>query len=490
MVLSYPKPNGTAFAFSRDGKYLASGSEEKVLLFDVTTCQKIKEFAGHTDSLQSFAFTPDGKTLVSSSNDQTIRLWDIASGQQSRQFAINQGIPSAVCVSGCGKYLLVGSNIGWVYIWDLATGNEYKSFEAHKDGIKSLLYLCRYEAFLTGSLDNSLKMWSIKNGELIRSFDGHNGAVFVATVARDAQSMVSGSSDKTMRLWDITTGKEILPTIGHIDTVMALALSPDGSQLISGSLDRSARLWQVASGQQKYAWTSDVEIASVANHAMHNKAFVASNMDILVYDTVSGKQLATWSGHDNQIRAMCFSADGKFLYSAGWDTYVLRWEVATGTVVGRTKTPASIESLLLMNGEQQIACGHWNGFITVWETVDGKQLASWKGHNQVVNGLAVGGDCLVSASEDGQLKLWKTLDGSLLNSLELSPVVRLATLPGKETVAVLTRDAKIELIAVPTLAKVQTLTQISQPYSIAVSGDAQKIYIGNANGTIFIYANK
>ncbi len=488
-MLAYNKPNGTGFAFSRDGNYLVSGAEDKVLLFAVRTCQKIKEFIGHKDFVQGLTFTPDGKTVVSSSSDQTIRLWDIESGNEIKQFTITQGVPSVVCVSNCGKLLLAGSNMGWVTVWNLATGEELKSFEAHKDGVRALFYVCRQEAFLTASIDGTLKLWHGETYELIRTFSGHQGAVFVAALSRDAQFMVSGSSDKTMRLWNMMSGQEILPTIGHIDTVAALALSADGKQLLSGSLDRSARLWQVESKQQKHVWTGDMEISAVAVHPTQNKAFVASNMDILVYDTTNGQLLATWSGHQNQIRALRLSADGASLYSAAWDTYVYQWDVAKGSVVRAIKTAASIETVVPVADGQNIACGHWNGFITVWELSSGQQVAGWKGHDQVVTGLALNRDYLVSTSEDGKLKLWKSLDGSLLNSLDLGAIKRLTLLPGKETAAMLTRDAKIELVALPALEKVQTLTQSTQPFAIAVSSDAQKMFVANANGTIYIYGN-
>jgi hypothetical protein len=141
--------------------------DKTLKLWEVATVRKVRSFAGHTEGVLSVAFSPDGRYALSGSNDKTLKLWEVATGNEVRSFAGPSDRVLSVVFSPDGRYALSGSDDKTLKLWEVATGQEVRSFAGHTNMIFSVAFSPDGRHALSGSWDNTLKLWDVNTGELL-----------------------------------------------------------------------------------------------------------------------------------------------------------------------------------------------------------------------------------------------------------------------------------------------------------------------------------
>eukprot|EP00873_Tetraselmis_striata_P000604 jgi/Tetstr1/420868/TSEL_011941.t1 len=290
--------------------------------------------AGHSDSVNSVAFSPDGATVASGSGDTTVRLWDAASGALTATLEGHSSIVHSVAFSPDGATVASGSYDTTVRLWDAASGALTATLEGHWNAVFSVAFSPDGATVASGSYDTTVRLWDAASGALTATLEGHSDGVRSVAFSPDGATVASGSDDTTVRLWDAASGALTATLEWHSGIVYSVAFGPDGATVASGSWDTTVRLWDAASG----ALTATLEehsdrVISVA--CSPDGATVASgSLDntVRLWDAASGALTATLVGHSGSVYSVAFSPDGATVASGSWDKTVRLWDVGMSGV--------------------------------------------------------------------------------------------------------------------------------------------------------------
>jgi WD40 repeat protein len=222
--------------------------------------QEAKERAilkGHIAFVSSLAFSPDGKTLLSGSNDQTVKLWDVTSGKLVRTLEGHVETVYSVAMSADGKKV-IAATLNEVRLWDVATG---KQLSGPNDKVRRLAFPVGFfpdgQHYFTG-LGNGVGVWEAGTNRPLAEFRGDvadAGLVAVWGITKDGRRLASTHPGGTLRVWDFPelTKTDTFKEVAKIAKVFgSVAFSADAKVLAApnGLHGRTIKVWEAATGKE------------------------------------------------------------------------------------------------------------------------------------------------------------------------------------------------------------------------------------------------
>jgi WD40 repeat protein len=201
-------------AISPDGAFIVAGFgrpshhlydyEQTAKVWELATGRELQVLSGHSNTICSIAFSPDGTQLATAGDDRQVQLWSVRDWSPAGTLAGNERFKS-VAYSPNGKWIATGAGNGTIAIWDSSSRRPLRELTGHRSGVPCLMF------------------------------------------SPDSPTLASAGWDSTVKLWDPISGRETRSLRGFDDWVAALAFAPDGNSLVTASFDKTVRLWEAAS---------------------------------------------------------------------------------------------------------------------------------------------------------------------------------------------------------------------------------------------------
>jgi WD40 repeat protein len=304
---------------------------------------------GHQSRITALSWSPDGKTLVSSSYDKTVRLWNAQTGQHTGLYKRHRARVTSVMWSPDGKMLASSSNDKSVHLWDASTCTTSYRFEQHHSAVNDVAWSPDGKSLVSSSVDGIVLVWDAWSHIVRLTYRQHSESVQVVAWSPDGRYIASAGKDKIVYIWEVekmrqkrslltsffSTSLHMLPVngqqswTGFAGAIYALAWSPDGKSLVASCSDGQVYVRNVALNKNLSPLRIDHStIKNALAWSPDGKSLAVGGNDksVHIWNAVTEREAFTYTGHSGYVTAVTWSPDGTRIASAGVDHTIQVWQ--------------------------------------------------------------------------------------------------------------------------------------------------------------------
>ena len=403
-TLRLGKGHITDIKFVPDGTQFVVVTSIGIWLYDAHTGVEIARLNEKVRNIKTIAFSPDGKTLTSSDYTGDIQTWDISTAKLRATFPGPKRITNAVSAVSADGITLANERNKQIRLWKFRPNTTEPIITETKSDSKlgyRVVIALSPDATRLATVSSSeytihhpIQIWDANTGEPLFSLEKHTLPVKILAFSPDSKTLASGDTGNRIRLWNVDTGtfRAIFKTsTGSFD---ALTFSPNGKLLASGGSDGKVRLWDATVKKQGGSGTLGQytplltlkghknQVSALAFSPDGKTLITASRYgNIRVWDTTTGSERFTCSGHFGNPLGLVFSETGATftsVYPLTWNSVQLKdWDINTGNRISvRFLNIENAFAAISPDGKTIVAHEYWKRNITQLSDVTAKRVCA------------------------------------------------------------------------------------------------------------------
>jgi WD40 repeat protein len=352
---------------------------------------------GHEKAVISAEFSPDGRHVLTTSEDRTARIWDSQTGQELRKLELPKNIENyapectSLDFSSDGERVVLACGEK-AYIFEFQTG-EVRATLFHQnsqinqarfspDG--NLIVTTIGESASTLSEVSAVKVWDAKSGSMLFELGASSKRAIYAEFSPDGRLVLTVSADSIVRLWDSKLGTEV-GQFGDSDNfyIGSATFGPDGNSIITlepklikfwklsedranSALITATLDYQIEVEEQLYQFKVSpvgkrLAVASTGRFGIENE------YPVKIWDYGSKAPVAVLIGHDEVLRSIAYSQDGTRIVTASIDNTVRIWDAAASSPEESELTHNSyLNSAFFSSDASRVLTTSADGCLYIW----------------------------------------------------------------------------------------------------------------------------
>ena len=454
-------------AFSPNGQRLAvAGEEQKATLlrvFDTNLGRELQMIPDHQGPINSLAFLGDNRTLISGSQDKTMRFSNVG---VLAAIEAHPGGVSGIQFHSNGTQALSGGADKTVKLWDLTKGAVLKTFGPLPDAVKAVAFSKDFTQ-VGAAAGKTVTVWNIADGKQLYALT-HPAEVLSLSFNQDKTRVATGAADKLTRVWELATGKELqfFPQEDAVAAVVfdgkstgvisaggksaqadnlaivrvipassgplfALGMTPTGTHVLTGGVEKSVKLWNTANGANERTFTGAADSVKAITVAKANNLVAIGGADkaVRVHNFADAKQIAAVKV-SGTVQALAFSPNSQALAGSLFDKSLLTWD----TTFAQPLPPSFLSPIqAFSHGDAVTDVVFAADNATLFSSSLDKKVQAWKlaspapvknfPHPNLVDAVAFNkdGTQVASGCHDGKIRIYDLVKGALLKEINAHP---------------------------------------------------------------------